>query len=869
MPDDRITLDDGLQAAGAFKGTPSTLPYQGIIKPGNLNPFDRPVLHNSDGSYSTTRSMSIGTKDGEVLIPTVVNGKQLSNQQAIDNYRKTGQHLGIFDTPEHADAFATALHNQQAKRIKDGKDKFSKESGVSNPITFNEAYADYEAAKRPGLVSHPSQIVTSVGPLDTEDPSLGMVSPRASDIQPASRSNFGASLESNLVEDEQTKLGILAKRLFPNDPNGIKRVGIVDGNPVFVNDHGKLEHVSGGFTRAVAGAVANAPEIGLGIAGSFAGSPIAGSAIAATGGRAAKRIAANLIYGEPQTPLGNAVDLLKEGAINTAGGYAGKGIAKLAGRARIVDFSPSEIKTAEQARAYVKQTTGIDLDLAQASGSRKLLALRDFASRYPGKTADMIQAQDEIASGQFDAAVHRVLDMVATSKPSEIAGRNAVNAAQATIAGARQGVQNQVRPLYQAAYDAVPLVDRTTAQGRSILDFLRLPYFPEAFASGQKLRALENGTPIPKTRSTETLSRGTPEDYSQATTTIDSTQTGARVIKSRTVEGTRTETPTGRLHSRNERTDTDITGPSLAELDYTKRALDEIIDGMMAGDKPQRQRALFLGRQRDQFVAELDALPNQQWQLARGTYGRLISDYVTPIENSAVGALAKVKDSQLAHAGAKILGDYGVSKEQAALTRTLLSQREPEAYRGLVRQYIADAYDTAQKITQGGDAINPAGKLRQQLFGTPSKAATTRNLLPPDAAQAFDDLMLAAEKLAQTPLGASRVAGSNTARDLNISEALKSRGVSFAKFLTAPLKTISGNAASGAERKAQEQGIESLTEALLDPAKRGQLKQILRIKDSTKQTLLIGALLSSQAVKIAASDIGETRTPPAYTQPGQ
>lgn len=729
-----------------------------------------------------------------------------------------------------------------------------------NAITFDQAYADYEAAKKPGLVSHPSQIVTSAGPLDTEDPSLGMVSPRVSDIQPASRSNFGASLESNLVEDEQTKLGILAKRLFPNDPNGIKRVGIVDGNPVFVNDQGKLEHVSGGFTRAVAGAVANAPEIGLGIAGSFAGSPIAGSAIAATGGRAAKRIAANLIYGEPQTMLGNAVDLLQEGAINVAGGYAGKGIAKLAGRARIVDFSPNEIKTAEQARDYVKQTTGIDLDLAQASGSRKLLALRDFARSYPGKTADMIEAQDEIQKGQFDAAVNRVLNIIATSKPSEIAGKEGVNAAKATLAAAKLGIQNQVRPLYEAAYAATPVIDRTTAEGRSILNYFQLPYFPQAFKDAQKLRALDIG-PIerPQTTATSILTSGSGADFSKATTKVKSTATNAKVIESKLFDGT--------ASNNTEQVSRDITDASLAELDYTKQSLDDVIEAL---DKSGNTKlAGKLRNQKNAFVAELDALPNSQYQIARKTYGDLTRSIVEPIENSAIGVLAKVKDNDLAHAAAKVLGGQGVSKEQAALTRALMMGKEPEAYRGLVRQYLGDVYNHAQGLTQGADQTNPAGKFLQGLFGTPQKAEQTRNLLPPDAAQALEDLMLAAGKLAKTPLGASRTAGSQTAEKLNIADSLKSRGVSFMKFLSAPLRTISGNAQAAAERKAMEDGVESLTEALLDPAKRGQLKQILRIKDSTKQTILIGALLSSQAGKIAASDIGETRIPPAYTQPGQ
>ena len=33
----------------------------GMVAPGNLDPWNRPVLHNPDGGYSTTSSISIGT----------------------------------------------------------------------------------------------------------------------------------------------------------------------------------------------------------------------------------------------------------------------------------------------------------------------------------------------------------------------------------------------------------------------------------------------------------------------------------------------------------------------------------------------------------------------------------------------------------------------------------------------------------------------------------------------------------------------------------------------------------------------------------------------------------------------------------------
>lgn len=91
----------------------------GMIRSGNIDLADKIAnpVRNPDGSISTVDSFSITTPDGEVLLPQIVGGKRLTMEQAVEHYRRTGEHLGTFQSAQAADAYAQKLHDDQERGV--------------------------------------------------------------------------------------------------------------------------------------------------------------------------------------------------------------------------------------------------------------------------------------------------------------------------------------------------------------------------------------------------------------------------------------------------------------------------------------------------------------------------------------------------------------------------------------------------------------------------------------------------------------------------------------------------------------------------------------------------------------------------------
>lgn len=102
-------------ASKTFVAGPGIGQTPGLVEPGNIDLTNRPNVLNADGSHSSVRSMSFSEGGPEILVPTVSDdGRIMTDDEAMAQFRKTGRHLGKFDNPRNATSYASRLHRQQA-----------------------------------------------------------------------------------------------------------------------------------------------------------------------------------------------------------------------------------------------------------------------------------------------------------------------------------------------------------------------------------------------------------------------------------------------------------------------------------------------------------------------------------------------------------------------------------------------------------------------------------------------------------------------------------------------------------------------------------------------------------------------------------
>lgn len=158
---------DAAQPSVPVGQLPPSVDYGADNQPtGRVTREGRPILQNGDGSVSTERTITVQVDDlnggKPTNIPTIWNGKPVSQDEAIANAVKSGQHFTAFNTVDDAVSAAktrsNALGNELTARMPDG-----------TPIPQEVLDAD-KAGKPFTATQQPGETSATVAPVETQQP---------------------------------------------------------------------------------------------------------------------------------------------------------------------------------------------------------------------------------------------------------------------------------------------------------------------------------------------------------------------------------------------------------------------------------------------------------------------------------------------------------------------------------------------------------------------------------------------------------------------------------------------------------------------------------------------------------------------------
>jgi hypothetical protein len=235
------------------------------------------------------------------------------------------------------------------------------------------------------------------------------------------------------------------------------------------------------------------------------------------------------------------------------------------------------------------------------------------------------------------------------------------------------------------------------------------------------------------------------------------------------------------------------------------------------------------------------------YKAAQEAYRQLTREVVSPMQNSLVGVLAKVKDVDAAKAASKMFSNQVIqSPENIRKARMAIQQAEKtdEAYAGawdgIVSQYLKNSSDKALRETASGDAASLANRFRQAIAPTPRSRAVLREAFGggregAQRMQTFDAVMGALDKVARVP-----TASSETAFFQQIFQSLNSNLQNVGMFVVSPLESTKRAITDVSVEKALVQAAE----AIMDPKKAAALKALRSMKPSRERNLIIAGVVT-------------------------
>lgn len=651
---------------------------------------------------------------------------------------------------------------------------------------------------------------------------------RTTPVYPSKPGTFASQFKEAFVDDPDTQIRIFAKARFPELPEreAIARYDITDkGEIVFQDDDGIFKRETpdtflGQARKLGANFLANLPAVILGAIGATGG--VKTAALGAGGGEAIRKLIGHLVFEEPQTSTGNALDIAIEGTLAGLGEAGGNifswsinktlGIGRPSGR-KLSKLASKDLRIATkaekklmrgQSRGVVAPVIdeaemnrmidlgkkyGIDLNVAEVAGSRELINRFNLLADL-SQSADLIDQFKKTQNLQIQNAVPNFLRSLSEETDPFHVGKDITGAANRAIRGLKDKRSDIARPWYK-----------------------------KAFAGREDI--------LVDTDDTIALINGMLGDVAD-------------------------KTPSSSALKKIRKTILDANG-DIVVLDRIKQdTIDEILSKAKVSPNLRRQMV-----QVKRSLTGAMEKESPQYAQARFIHG-VLSPEVEAAEKGLIGALSKMEGDNVVGAATQLLASKTTTPETIRRARRAITGKTFRQVRRDIRAAIGEEVeqlpeDTIQgkkvwnsaiaeflrfrfsilKESQTSTVQNIGGAFRKAVFGNQEQREILRAAMTKEQFRNLSDFM---EVLQKTGLTFGKESATATRQ-----EELKSLGretqSEFLTIATSPFRTPERTIADRINAVRFGAGARELAEKILDPKSGSELAKIKRLSPRSEQLI--------------------------------
>ena len=260
---------------------------------------------------------------------------------------------------------------------------------------------------------------------------------------------------------------------------------------------------------------------------------------------------------------------------------------------------------------------------------------------------------------------------------------------------------------------------------------------------------------------------------------------------------------------------------NLQKLHISKTEIDQMVDNFGADSVGNTTKRFLTGVKKDLVNQLTEQSPS--YRAAREEFIKL-SPPVTALEDSIIGKIANIDDTQLKNVSRRLFDPAETNPAVVAKARQVISDVDPDAWNQLVRVELERRLGSIKPLE--GEAVqNIPGQMFRAIFGNDKQTKVLFRALDADQIKNLKYLQTA---LGRAKLG--RPGGSQTAAREEIKKELRGGVVQTVReFFQGPIKTITN---AGDERSFNKR-VRAMAEVMFDPQWAPRMKAIRGMKSDS------------------------------------